>query len=219
MRTVSDAGLAKIKQWEGLKLSAYRDGGGVWTIGYGHASDSVFQVGPGQHITEDFAEKLLRHDLAEAQLAVAAAVKVALNDNQFAALVSFCFNVGSTAFRKSTLVKKLNSGDYDAVPFELARWNKDNGKVVKGLTMRRAAEAGLWASGAFVASASVKAASRDPLKTVISKPEVVGAASTLGAGAFTAAASPGPMAWAIAAVIVVVAGVALYLFIRRELRS
>jgi lysozyme len=80
------------------------------------------------------------------------AVQVTLNDNQFAALVSFCFNVGEGAFRGSTLLKKLNAGNFDAVPSELARWNKVGKNVSAGLTNRRAAEAGLWVKGAHVSS-------------------------------------------------------------------
>lgn len=156
-RHVNDAALALIRQWEGLRLTAYQDIAGVWTIGYGSTRD----VTPGMRITETEAVARLRRDLADAEQAVFNAVEVDLNDNQFGALVSFTFNVGGGALRSSTLLRKLNAGDYGAVPGELAKWNKArvNGALqpVAGLSNRRAAEAGLWVRGDYVASASAPA--------------------------------------------------------------
>lgn len=156
-RKVTPEVLSKIKQWEGLKLKPYRDIAGVWTDGYGN-TNGVVPNGP--EITLAKAEADLRRNLATAEAAVDRLVKVALSDNQFGALVSFVFNVGVTAFAGSTLLRVLNLGDYAAVPAQMARWNKitANGKKVvsKGLANRRAAEIGLWASGAFVASADVE---------------------------------------------------------------
>ena len=156
MRKINETGLNLIKQWEGLRLDAYQDVAGVWTIGYGHTRT----VTPGMRITEQRAEELLTEfDLPEFEKAVSEAVTVELTDNQFAALVSFTYNVGIGALQRSSLLKKLNAGDYDAVPFELAKWNKArvNGKLtpVRGLTNRRAAEAGLWAKEGFVSSRNV----------------------------------------------------------------
>lgn len=82
-------------------------------------------------------------------------MKVPLSDFQRGALVSFTYNVGDTAFTDSTLLRLLNAGGYQAVPAQLARWNKNDGKVMQGLVNRRAAEAGLWARGEFVSSAPV----------------------------------------------------------------
>ena len=150
--------LEHIKRWEGLELEAYQDVAGVWTIGYGHTKT----VKPGMKITKAKAEALLKQDLNEAETAVSKMVKRPLTDNQFGALVSFVFNVGVRAFRNSTLLAKLNDGDYNRVPGELMRWNKArvNGKMVpvEGLTNRRAAEGGLWSKGAPVASNTVEAA-------------------------------------------------------------
>lgn len=145
---INDEGLALIKRWEGLKLEAYRDLGGVWTIGYGHTTTAR----EGMTITEAEAERLLRADLLVFETAVRGAIRVPLTDNQFAALVSWAYNVGEAAMRRSTLIKRLNADDYDAVPGELAKWNKIKGKVAAGLSNRRAAEAGLWTRGAYVAS-------------------------------------------------------------------
>lgn len=157
-RKVTPFVIEKLKQWEGCRLSAYRDSAGVWTIGYGHTGPDVYS---GLKITQEQADKLLISDLLRFERAVDSTVKVSLTDHQFGALVSFAFNVGVSAFQGSTLARKLNDGDYNAVPGELARWNKVtvNGKkvVLTGLVNRRAAEAGLWAAGSFVSSAPVVA--------------------------------------------------------------
>lgn len=172
---------SKIQQWEGLRLEAYQDGAGVWTIGYGHTGG----VKPGQVCTKAQADAWLRADLAESEYAVAHLVKVDLTDNQFGALVAFVFNVGVSAFAGSTLLRKLNAGDYAAVPGELAKWNKITVKgrkvASKGLSNRRAAEAGLWASDAPVASASVPASAAAPRPLLQSK--TIGGAALSGAGA------------------------------------
>jgi lysozyme len=150
-RRINAEGLALLRQWEGCRLDAYRDIGGVWTIGYGHTRTAR----QGMTITQEQAESLLREDLHVFEAAVADAVHVDLTDNQFAALVSWAYNVGVSAMRRSSLIRRLNAGDYDAVPAELAKWNRVKGQVVRGLSNRRAAEAGLWARGAFVASRNI----------------------------------------------------------------
>lgn len=103
-------------------------------------------------ITEEEAEQLLKDDLDRFERVVQDKVTVPLTDNQFAALVSFAFNVGTGAFQRSTLLRKLNAGGYDAVPEQLARWVHAGGRRLQGLANRRAAEAGLWARGAYVSS-------------------------------------------------------------------
>lgn len=153
-RRVSIEALALIKRWEGLRLEAYRCEGGVLTIGYGSTRD----VRAGQRITQVEAERRLLQDLAVSEAAVDRLVRVPLTDGQHGALVSWIFNVGEGAAAKSTLIRKLNGGDYDAVPVELMRWNKSKGRVVPGLTNRRAAEAGLWARGSQVAGNYVEPA-------------------------------------------------------------
>ena len=139
-----------LKRWEGLRLTAYPDPGSrdgePWTIGYGHTSDAHMKVHKGLTITEEQAEAALVHDAQEAADAIKRLVAVPLNENQMGALVSFVFNVGIGAFKKSTLLRKLNFGDYAAVPGELMRWNKNDGKVMAGLTNRRASEGKLWST-------------------------------------------------------------------------
>lgn len=150
MRKISKFALALIKQWEGLRLKAYKDISGVLTIGYGHTGEDIK---PNQTISLAEAEQLLLRDLAKFEEAIEQLVKVNLNDNQFAALVAFSFNIGLTAFKNSTLLKKLNNGNYDAVPIELMRWCHSRGKQCKGLINRRSAEIGLWVKHSEVASA------------------------------------------------------------------
>lgn len=141
MRKISKLGLDLIKQWEGLRLKAYLDIGGVLTIGYGHTGADVK---PNQTITLSEAEALLLKDLAKFEAGVEQLVRVPLNDNQFSALVAFSFNVGLNAFKNSTLLKVLNAGNYDAVPDQLKLWCNVNGKRSVGLVNRRAAEIALW---------------------------------------------------------------------------
>lgn len=140
MRLINSAGLALIKESEGLKLEPYLDTGKVWTCGYGHTKG----VTEFTHCTPEIAESWLEADLQQAEEAVSRLVSVRLTDNQFAALVCFVFNEGETQFAHSTLLRKLNEGGYDLVPACLKAWVFDNGKIIKGLVSRRNAEATLW---------------------------------------------------------------------------
>lgn len=146
-RRINAAGLRLIKSFEGFEPKWYRDPVGIWTIGFGHtdaAGAPKHSTSKGLVLSDEAATEILANDLGQYAAAVEKAVKVPLNDNQFAALVSFTYNVGAGALAKSTLVKKLNAGNYGAVRSELAKWNKAGGKVLKGLTRRRAAEADLF---------------------------------------------------------------------------
>lgn len=133
-----------IVSFEGEKLLSYKDTGGVWTIGVGHTSDEHFKVVPNQLISKEQSRKLLAIDLKEAEAFVDKLVKVPLNENQRGALVSFTFNLGGGSLKISTLLKKLNAGNYDAVPSELNKWVYDDGVKLKGLVRRREAEGKLW---------------------------------------------------------------------------
>ncbi|UNE55084.1 lysozyme [Bartonella machadoae] len=217
MRTISQEGLALIKQWEGLRLDAYLDKACVWTIGYGHTSKAGEPfVKKGMSITQEQAEEILCEDLKQFEKAVAKAVKVSLTDEQFAALVSFCYNVGTRAFYNSTLLKRLNQGDYASVPFELQKWNKAGGKVLKGLANRRAAEAGLWVRGSYVSSnyqrVQVKEAT-GALKIEALAP-IIGSCSGLGG----LLAGNGPIQWALAGLMVLAACVGL-VFVAKRFRE
>lgn len=145
-RRINAAGLSLVKQWEGLQTKAYQDVADVWTIGYGHTSAAGAPVvKPGMVITEAKAEELLCADLSVSEERVERLVKVPLNDNQYAVLVSFGFNTGK--LHSSTLLKKLYAGNNHAVPAELMKWVHAGGERVKGLVYRRSADAALWASG------------------------------------------------------------------------
>ncbi|MFC4728142.1 glycoside hydrolase family protein [Coralloluteibacterium thermophilus] len=143
--SISDAGIDLIKGFEGLRLTSYQDSAGVWTIGYGHTGP---EVGPGQTITQAQAEALLRQDVGWAENAVRNNVQVPLGQGQFDALVSFTFNVGAGAFGGSTLLQKLNAGDYAGAQNEFGRWIHAGGQVLPGLVNRRAAEAELFGNQA-----------------------------------------------------------------------
>lgn len=137
----SQAGKDLIISFEGIRLEAYKCPAGVWTIGVG---STVPVVHPGEVITKQQALARFDKDLSKFENAVDRLVKVTLTQNQFDALVSFTFNVGEGALAKSTLLKKLNAGQYDAVPAELMKWTKGGGKELPGLVRRRRAEAAMW---------------------------------------------------------------------------
>jgi lysozyme len=145
-RSINKRGLELVKRFEGFYSEAYLCPAGVWTIGYGHTRG----VRPGQTVTENEAEAMLLQDLAEAARDVERLITVPLTDNQFAALVSFVFNVGVYNLQASTLRRKLNVGNFEAGPFELNRWVKATDPVsgkkrtLRGLVLRRAAEGDLW---------------------------------------------------------------------------
>lgn len=213
MRRISPHGLKKLKEWEGLKLTAYRDSADVLTIGYGHTSAAgAPQVRAGMKITEQHAEIILLDDLEKFEADVERLVKVPLSDNQFAALVSFHFNTG--ALGKSTLLKKLNAGDYNAVPYELNKWVFAKKKRVQGLVNRRAAEIGLWSEGQEIANNNTPAqAYRAP---IIDKNTVswgAGILATLG----SLFQGDGAIQYALAAVIVMSFGIGAYLFLKKRL--
>lgn len=134
------AGIELIKRFESLRLEPYRCPAGKWTVGWGHVLSA-----PGGGITEAQAERLLEHDVERAEEAISDLVEVDLDENAFAALASFVFNVGRGAFLESTLLRKLNDGDYWGAHAEFDRWIHCRGVVLPGLVERRRAEAELFA--------------------------------------------------------------------------
>ncbi|ENN93786.1 lysozyme [Bartonella bovis] len=203
-RRISKGCLNCLKKWEGLRLNAYQDASGVWTIGYGHTGKAGKpDVIEGMTITHKKAETILLTDLQKYEAAVERAVDVNLSDEQFGALVSFCYNVGINAFQYSTLLKRLNKGDYEAVPAELQKWTRAGGKRLKGLVHRRAAEAGLWATSAYVSSnyQAVEAKESTGAFKVEMLAPIIGSFSGLGG----LLAGNGPVQWAFAAMMVLAA--------------
>ena len=144
-RKTNKAGLDLIKYYEGLKLKAYKDIKGIWTIGYGHTGHDVVE---GQEITEPMAQMLLQHDIGIAEATVSKYVAPMISDNQFGALVSLCYNIGSGSFLSSTLLKELNQGHFDTAASQFLAWDKAkiNGQPVEnqGLLARRRAERDLF---------------------------------------------------------------------------
>lgn len=141
---ISTKGLDLIKQAEGLSLKAYRDTGGVLTIGWGHTGPDVTA---GMVITEAQADQLLREDVRDAEADVRRLFPIT-TQNQFDALVSFTFNLGADQVRESTLRRLHNEGDYAGAKSQFGRWVFDNGVKLAGLVRRRAAEAALYGASA-----------------------------------------------------------------------
>lgn len=143
MRT-SEKGLALIRQFEGLRLRAYRDAVNVPTIGYGHTAG----VKMGQEITRERAEELLLAEVERFEGYVDRLVTVPLTQGQFDALVAWTYNLGPGALEKSTMLRRLNAGDYAGAAAELERWSRAGGQVLAGLVRRRAAERALFEGAA-----------------------------------------------------------------------
>ena len=140
---ISNKGIELIKKFEGCRLKAYQDSVDVWTIGYGH-TEGVYE---GMEISQHQADIMLGSDLVKYANYINEYVTVSLNPNQFDALTSWVYNLGPGNLKSSTMLKVLNEGNYDDVPFQIKRWNKAGGKVLKGLVRRREAEAELFATG------------------------------------------------------------------------
>lgn len=140
---IEAAGINLIAEFEGCRLTAYRDGGGVMTIGIGHVSDDITE---GESITQDEADELFYGDLLHVEDCIDRLVKVPLTQNQHDGLASWVFNLGCARLAESTMLKRINAMLYNQAADEMLRWNQDNGKVVAGLTRRRTAERKLFLS-------------------------------------------------------------------------
>ncbi len=139
----SKTGQHLIEHFEGLRLKAYQDIVGVWTVGYGHTGKDVH---PGMHIDQEYAEHLLRDDLMKSERAVNHYVTKPMTQGQFDALVSFTYNLGAGALHGSTLLKKMDRGDFTGAAGEFHKWCHAGGREIKGLVTRRAEEKELFTS-------------------------------------------------------------------------
>jgi lysozyme len=138
---MTEEGLMIVKNSEGLKLNSYRCPSGKLTIGYGHTGLKARK----RKISKVEAEELLRGDLRKYEQVVRRRVKVKINNEQFSALVSFTFNVGEGAFSRSSLLRKLNEGDYCGAAREFTRWVRGNNRrILGGLVKRRSLEQDLF---------------------------------------------------------------------------
>ena len=143
--SLSAAGLLAIAGYEGYRASAYNDGAGVQTIGYGTTQyDTGAPVRAGDKITPERALVQLGAAASRTERALAACIAVPLAQREWDALVSWAYNIGTGAACKSTLIRRLNAGDYNAPCVELPKWNRAGGRVLAGLVKRRAAEARMY---------------------------------------------------------------------------
>lgn len=231
-RRISAEALDLLKRWEGCVLHAYDDADrtrplrfiepgdavlGTLTIGYGHTRT----VRPGQRITQAEAERLLLEDLGPVEAAISRSITVPLTDGQHGALVSFAFNLGHSTAPGSPLANiaaTLNRGDYDGAIRRMGLYVKQrrNGRlvIVPGLVNRRAAEAGLWARGEFVASRHVAPAAPPTDSAEAAKLGGYAAAAATAAPALQALA--GVPVWVGVALVLAIAAVAVAVLLRRE---
>lgn len=136
-----------IQQFEGLKLKAYKDSVGIWTVGFGNIFnlDTGNPIKEGDEISLETAERWLKIEVDNLQAKMRKVITVPLNDNQWTALTSLAYNIGFGAFKRSTLLRLLNAGaSKEEVAKQILRWNKAGGKEIKGLTNRRKAESNLF---------------------------------------------------------------------------
>lgn len=142
--TPSDALIEFLKHWEDLRLSCYQDSGGHWAIGYGHTCASSQPP-----VTPEWAEETLREDVAKVGARVDELLSAAVAQCEYDALVSFAFNLGPFTLERSTLLRRVNSQEFDAVPAEFMRWVHVGDRVLPGLKRRRAAEVLMFEHGNY----------------------------------------------------------------------
>ncbi len=172
---INQKGIDLIKKWEGFRAKAYICAAGVLSVGFGTTGNRVY---PGLIIDKETADKWLIEDCKKFETVINNAIKVPLTSNQFSALVSFVYNVGSGAFTRSTLLRKLNAGDYQGACAELDRWVNGGGRKLPGLVKRRNDEQALFnePDGHIEESGGVAVASNKILIThnTWGKQEVIG---------------------------------------------
>lgn len=146
MNTINQSTVDLVKEFEGFRSEAYLCPSKVWTIGYGITTSAGIGVTPvrGMTVTREEAERHLRLALGRFADQIRPHITVPVNDNEFGACLSLAYNIGATAFRRSTLLKRLNAGDRAGAAAEFAKWNKGGGKVLPGLVRRREAERALF---------------------------------------------------------------------------
>ena len=146
-RDISEKGYAIIREFEGFKAEAYLDTGGVWTIGFGTIKYPNGQrVKKGDTCTREQAEQWLKNDCKWVDVCLDKYVTAKTTQNQFDALASFVYNIGETAFAKSTMLTLLNQNNFTAAANQFDRWVFDNGKRITGLANRRTKEKALFLS-------------------------------------------------------------------------
>jgi lysozyme len=142
-RFTNPKGIQLIKSLEGFKAEPYICSGGYLTIGYGHR---ILPSDPYKIVTQEKASQILENDLRKIERSVLKYIDVEINDDQFAALVSFTFNVGTAALQRSVLRQKINYGHYDEGAKEFLKWIYAGGRKIIGLMRRRKLESDLFSS-------------------------------------------------------------------------
>ncbi len=143
---INEAGLGIIKSFEGWSSSPYKCPAGRWTIGWGSTWDIDGNAVTGDHfdIDAEHGTALLKRELRHVEAAIGRLIKVPLNENQFSAICSWAFNVGTGNMQSSALRSKLNREDYEGASAEFPKWRRANGRILSGLVRRRAAEKALF---------------------------------------------------------------------------
>jgi lysozyme len=176
---LNKASLDLIKRWEGCKLKAYKCSAGVWTVGYGLTTNAGFiEVGPGTKITQAEADWYLEKAIERFLAQITPAITAPISENELGAFTSLAYNVGPTAFRKSSALRHFNAGNKDRVPASMRKWRKAGGKVVKGLINRREAEIDLFLTPVAAEKPATGRTSATQSKTV--QASVVQGASAVG---------------------------------------
>jgi lysozyme len=176
---LNKASLDLIKRWEGCKLKAYKCSAGVWTVGYGLTTNAGFiEVGADTVITQAEADWYLEKTVEKFLAEIKPAITAPINENELGAFTSLAYNIGPTAFRKSSALRNFNAGNKDRVPTSIRMWRKAGGKVVKGLVNRREAEVDLFL--APVIAEKPAPARTSPVQSKTMQASVVQGASAVG---------------------------------------
>jgi len=176
---LNKASLDLIKRWEGCKLKAYKCSAGVWTVGYGLTTSAGFiEVGPDTAITPAEADWYLEKTVEKFLAEIKPAITAPINGNELGAFTSLAYNIGPTAFRKSSALRHFNAGNKDRVPTSIRMWRKAGGKVVKGLVNRREAEVDLFLTP--VIAEKPAPARTSPVQSKTMQASVVQGASAVG---------------------------------------
>ncbi|OTG87179.1 lysozyme [Acinetobacter sp. ANC 4558] len=144
LRDISEKGYALIREFEGFRANAYLDSAGIWTIGFGTIKINGKPVKKGDTCTKEQAEQWLKLDCLWVDACLDKYITIVVTQNQFDALASLVYNIGETAFKSSTLLTKLNAGDFKAAADNFDRWVNAGGKRLQGLVNRRAKEKELF---------------------------------------------------------------------------
>lgn len=181
---ISDKALELIKEFEGLRLNAYRDPVGILTIGYGYTNDAGF--GPGVSLgdtwTAQQAEDMLLEGVRRFAIQIQRHFVIKPNPDQFGAFVSLAYNIGWQSFIKSTALKRWNAGDVEGAAEAVTWWNKAGGKVLRGLTRRREAEAALILAEPPIGRVTPDAPRETPSQSTTVQASAVQIASGVGGG-------------------------------------